>query len=58
MDWIPLNFNIMKHWQNWFIIGLMLFILGIGVDVILTWLNGSGAVALTPKNNPPSGVTT
>jgi hypothetical protein len=31
-----LNFELMRHWQNWFIIVLMLMIFSFVLDIVLT----------------------
>ncbi len=36
--YIPLNFGLMKQWQNWAFIGLMVIIAMFGFDIILSVL--------------------
>lgn len=42
MDWLPVNFTLIKNPVNWGIILLMVLIGGLGADIILSALKDQG----------------
>lgn len=45
MDALPFNFEIMRHWENWVIITLMVLISCMAVDIFI------GDVSKTPNED-------
>lgn len=39
MDYLPINFDLIKHPSNWLIVILMVVIAGIALDVVLQFAN-------------------
>lgn len=45
MDYLPLNFAIMRHPSNWLTVLLMALIAGFVLDLILTWHRSNNPAA-------------